>query len=86
MDLLFYGLGGECGFYGAASQGASLREVSHRRTLGRDLGPMKEALVFWGRQSSTLAAQVSPSGPRKILTPGSPRISGSREGTDIHAL
>lgn len=35
MDLLFYGLGGECGFYDAAPQGTLLQEASHRSTLGR---------------------------------------------------
>lgn len=33
MDLLFYGLGGECGFYDAGPQGTLLQEASHRSTL-----------------------------------------------------
>lgn len=44
MDLLFYGLGGECGFYGAAPCGTLLHEVSHRSNLGHPL-PMAERVA-----------------------------------------
>lgn len=44
MDLLFYGLRGECGFHGAAPRGTLLHEVSHRSNLGHPL-PMAERVA-----------------------------------------